>query len=134
MFIFDETATTCPVSTKLDKARYANKEKRISPETVTKLQLKWKFYAGGDISVTPAIFIDTIYFPTWNGNLYAVKSSDGSLVWKKNLQKVTGFNNTGFVLIVNSTSTIAGDLLLFGLLQLLLRSNDPTATLCDRPS
>ncbi|KAK1563208.1 hypothetical protein Q3G72_024064 [Acer saccharum] len=100
--------------------RYANKEKKISPETVSKLHLKWKFYAGGDISVTPAIFNDTIYFPSWNGNLYAVKASDGSLVWKKNLQKLTGFNNTGFILNVNSTvsrstPTIAGDLLLVGL-------------------
>ncbi|KAK1563712.1 hypothetical protein Q3G72_031618 [Acer saccharum] len=100
--------------------RYANKEKKISPETVSKLHLKWKFYTGGDISVTPAIFNDTIYFPSWNGNIYAVKASDGSLVWKKNLQKLTGFNNTGFVLNVNSTvsrstPTIAGDLLLVGL-------------------
>ncbi|KAI9153649.1 hypothetical protein LWI28_014480 [Acer negundo] len=104
----------------LNNRRYANKEKKISPETVSKLHLKWKFYAGGDISVTPAIFNDTIYFPSWNGNLYAVKASDGSLVWKKNLQKLTGFNNTGFVLNVNSTvsrstPTIAGDLLLVGL-------------------
>ncbi|KAH7554055.1 hypothetical protein JRO89_XS12G0102900 [Xanthoceras sorbifolium] len=100
--------------------RYANKEKKISPETVSKLHLRWKFYAGGDISVTPAIFNGTVYFPSWNGNLYAVKASDGSLVWKKNLQKLTGFNNTGFVLNVNSTvsrstPTIAGDLLLVGL-------------------
>ncbi|KAK1561943.1 hypothetical protein Q3G72_003545 [Acer saccharum] len=96
------------------------KRKKISPETVAKHQLKWKFYAGGDISVTPAIFNDTIYFPSLNGNLYAVKASDGSLVWKKNMQKLTGFNNTGFVLNVNSTvsrltPTIAGDLLLVGL-------------------
>ncbi|KAK1562914.1 hypothetical protein Q3G72_018983 [Acer saccharum] len=96
------------------------KRKKISPETVAKHQLNWKFYAGGDISVTPAIFNDAIYFPSWNGNLYAVKASDGSLVWKKNMQKLTGFNNTGFVLNVNSTvsrltPTIAGDLLLVGL-------------------
>ncbi|KAK1571056.1 hypothetical protein Q3G72_011254 [Acer saccharum] len=59
--------------------RYTNKEKKISPETetVSKLHLKWKFYARGDISVTPAIVNDTIYFPSWNGNLYAVKASDG---------------------------------------------------------
>ncbi|KAF5749011.1 hypothetical protein HS088_TW04G00972 [Tripterygium wilfordii] len=100
--------------------RYANKETIISPETVSKLRLKWKYYAGSDVSVTPAIADGTVYFPSWNGYLYAVKASDGSLVWKKNLQNLTGFNNTGFVLNVNSTVSrttpaIAGDLLIFGL-------------------
>ncbi|KAF3444176.1 hypothetical protein FNV43_RR13866 [Rhamnella rubrinervis] len=100
--------------------RYANKEVKISPETVSNLSLKWKFYAGGDVSVTPAISDGTLYFPSWNGNIYAVKASDGSLVWKKNLQRLTGFNNTGFILNVNSTisratPTIAGDLLVVGI-------------------
>ncbi|KAH9740015.1 hypothetical protein KPL71_019323 [Citrus sinensis] len=74
--------------------RYANKEeKKISPATVSKLNLKWKFYAGSDISVTPAIFNNTLYFPSWNGYLYAVKAADGSLIWKQNLQNLTGISN-----------------------------------------
>lgn len=100
--------------------RYANREKKISPATVSNLSLKWKFYAGGDITVTSAIVDGTLYFPSWNGYLYAVKASDGSLVWKKNVQKLTGFNNTGFILNVNSTvtrstPTVAGDLLIVGI-------------------
>ena len=100
--------------------RYANKETKISPATVSSLRMKWEFYAGGDISVTPAIFYGTLYFPSWNGNIYAVKASDGSLVWKKNLQTLTGFNNTGFILNVNSTvsrstPTVAGKLLIIGI-------------------
>lgn len=100
--------------------RYANTEKKISPATVSNLQVKWKFSVGGDITVTPAISDGILYFPSWNGYLYAVKESDGSLVWKKNVQKLTGFNNTGFILNVNSTvtrstPTIAGDLLIVGI-------------------
>lgn len=100
--------------------RYANREKKISPKTVSNLHLKWKFYTGDDVSVTPAIFNDTIYFPSWNGYIYAVKAADGSLVWKKNLQKLTGFNNTSFIVNVNTTVSrttpaIAGDLLIFGI-------------------
>ncbi|KAK4834284.1 hypothetical protein QYF36_020252 [Acer negundo] len=94
--------------------RYAN-EKKISPKTMSKLHLKWKFYAGDDISVTPAIFNDTIYFPSWNGNLYAVKASDVSFVWKKNLQKLTGFVLNVNSTVSRSTPTIAGELLLVGL-------------------
>ncbi|OAY29858.2 polyvinylalcohol dehydrogenase [Manihot esculenta] len=98
--------------------RYADKETKISPQTVSKLKLKWEFYAGKDISATPAIFNGTLYFPSWNGYLYAVKASDGSLIWKKNLQKLTGLkgavsNNS---IVSRSTPTIADDdLLLVGI-------------------
>ena len=100
--------------------RYANKETKISPTTVSKLSLKWKFYAGKDITATPAIFNGTLYFPSWNGYIYAIKESDGSLVWEKNLQELTGLNATGFVPKVNwtvsrSTPTIADDLLIIGI-------------------
>ncbi|KAK3227586.1 hypothetical protein Dsin_007448 [Dipteronia sinensis] len=61
----------------------ASKETKINPKTVSKLSLKWEFYAGKDISAIPAIFNGTLYFPSWNGDNYAVKASDGSLVWKK---------------------------------------------------
>ncbi|KAL6143431.1 hypothetical protein ACLB2K_054126 [Fragaria x ananassa] len=103
--------------------RYAFKETKISPETVSKLRLKWKFYAGDHTTATPAIYDNSLYFPSWNGYIYAVRASDGSLIWKKNLLALTGLNTTGFVQAVNttisrSTPTIAGDrgdLLIFGL-------------------
>ena len=60
--------------------RYAYKESKISPKTAPNLRLKWKFYAGRDITATPAIYDGTLYFPSWNGNIYAVKEADGSLV------------------------------------------------------
>ncbi|PON35421.1 PQQ-dependent membrane bound dehydrogenase, glucose/quinate/shikimate-related [Parasponia andersonii] len=100
--------------------RYANKETKISPATASKLRLKWEFYAGKDITATPAIFNGTLYFPSWNGYLNAVKASDGSLIWKKSLEKLTGLNATGLVANVNwtvsrATPTIAGDLLIVGI-------------------
>ncbi|KAF3444767.1 hypothetical protein FNV43_RR14460 [Rhamnella rubrinervis] len=104
----------------LHNRRYADKETKISPESVSKLSLKWKFYAGKDITATPAIFDGNLYFPSWNGYVYALKALDGSLIWKKNLQELTGLNATGFVLGVNwtvsrSTPTVAGDLLIVGI-------------------
>ncbi|KAK9272819.1 hypothetical protein L1049_003197 [Liquidambar formosana] len=100
--------------------RYADKETKISPATASKLRLKWKFYAGKDITATPAIFNGTLYFPSWNGYIYAVKALDGSLVWKKNLQRLTGLNATGLVSNINwtvsrSTPTVADDLLIIGI-------------------
>ncbi|XP_021297783.1 uncharacterized protein LOC110426798 [Herrania umbratica] len=100
--------------------RYAEKETRISPETVSSLRLKWEFYAGKDITATPAIFNGILYFPSWNGNIYAVEASDGSLVWEKNLHELTGLTGTGFLINVNwtvarATPTIADDLLIIGI-------------------
>ncbi|XP_034706305.1 polyvinylalcohol dehydrogenase-like [Vitis riparia] len=100
--------------------RYASSETKISPETVSKLSLKWEFYAGQDITATPAIFNGTLYFPSWNGYLYAVKATDGSLVWKQNLQTLTGLNGTGLIVNVNwtvsrSTPTMADDMLIVGI-------------------
>ncbi|XP_042491022.1 polyvinylalcohol dehydrogenase-like [Macadamia integrifolia] len=100
--------------------RYAKDETKISPRTVSKLRLKWKFYAGKDITATPAIYDKTLYFPSWNGYIYAVKADDGSLVWEKNLEKLTGLKGTGLIYGVNvtvsrSTPTVAGDIIMFGI-------------------
>lgn len=87
----------------LTNRRFAYEEENISPVTVSQLQLKWKFVAGKDITATPAIFDGILYFPSWNGNLYAVDAESGSLVWKKNLGELTGLNATGFVVNVDSS-------------------------------
>lgn len=104
----------------LSNRRYASGETKISPSTASNLHLKWEFYAGRDISATPAIFEGKLYFPSWNGYLYAVRASDGMLLWKKNLQKLTGLEPTGLITNVNTTvaratPTLAGDLLIVGI-------------------
>ncbi|XP_019161587.1 PREDICTED: uncharacterized protein LOC109158176 [Ipomoea nil] len=100
--------------------RYACGENKISPSTVSKLKLKWEFYAGKDISATPAILKGVVYFPSWNGYLYAVNASDGSLLWERNLQKLTGLNatvRTGNVtaIVSRSTPSIVGETLIIGI-------------------
>jgi len=92
-------------------------EHKISVETVSNLSLKWKFNAGKDITATPAIFDGILYFPSWNGDIFAVRTQDGSLVWRQNLQNLTRLSATGFVAGVNwtvarATPTIAEDDLL----------------------
>ncbi|KAL5722665.1 hypothetical protein ACHQM5_006156 [Ranunculus cassubicifolius] len=100
--------------------RYAEDEVKISPKTVSNLKLKWKFFAGKDITATPAIFDGVLYFPSWNGYIYAVKAEDGSLLWGRNLSELTGLQATGLVPGVNytvsrATPTIAGNLLIVGI-------------------
>lgn len=84
--------------------------------------MKWEFNAGKDITATPAIFNGTLYFPSWNGFIFAVREIDGTLVWKKNLTKLTGLDSIGFIANVNwtvarATPTIAveEDLVIVGI-------------------
>ncbi|KAK4417683.1 hypothetical protein Salat_2181000 [Sesamum alatum] len=100
--------------------RYAEGETRISPSTASRLSLKWKFYAGNDITATPAIFGGILYFPSWNGYIYAVKAADGSLVWKQNLQALTGLNSTISItndttIVCRATPTVADDKLIIAI-------------------
>ncbi|KAL0450574.1 UNVERIFIED_CONTAM: hypothetical protein Slati_1613800 [Sesamum latifolium] len=86
--------------------RYAAAETKITPSTASNLHLKWEFRAGKDISATPAYAMALfINFPSWNGFIYAVKTADGSLVWRKNLQELTGLNPS--VPITNVTGTVS---------------------------
>ena len=54
-------------------------EHSISPTNVHKLKPKWVFTTGGDVSATPTVDGDAVYFPDWSGNLFAVKKDSGRL-------------------------------------------------------
>ncbi|KAH7447712.1 hypothetical protein KP509_01G118300 [Ceratopteris richardii] len=78
------------------------------------------FHRGLDITATPAISNGVIYFPCWNGNLYAITAKDGLLVWEQNLTQLLNIKTTGYINKVNvtvarATPSIAGDLLIVGL-------------------
>uniref|UniRef100_A0A803MEZ3 Pyrrolo-quinoline quinone repeat domain-containing protein n=1 Tax=Chenopodium quinoa TaxID=63459 RepID=A0A803MEZ3_CHEQI len=95
--------------------RYASKETKIGPKTVQNMKLKWIFEAQNDITATPAIYNGILYFPSWDGYIYAVKASSGSLVWKQFIQDLTGIPSTGLIVNVNvtvarATPTVAPDL------------------------
>ncbi|KAL6187665.1 hypothetical protein ACLB2K_039061 [Fragaria x ananassa] len=98
--------------------RYADGEVLINPRTVLNMRQKWSFFAGKDITATPAVADGRVYFPSWNGFLYAVNAFTGALIWKQNLSQLTGLNGTGVVVNVTvsrATPTIAGNLLIVGI-------------------
>jgi len=102
----------------IDNRRNAKGEILINPKTVQNLKLKCKFFAGKDISATPAVANGAVYFPSWNGYLYAVNAFNGDLIWKQNLSELTGLSGTGIdvdVCVSRSTSTIAGDRLIISI-------------------
>jgi polyvinyl alcohol dehydrogenase (cytochrome) len=65
-------------------------EHSISPTNVQNLITKWVFTTGGDVSATPTVADDAVYFPDWGGNLFAVKKNDGSLIWSHKVSEYDG--------------------------------------------
>src|SRR5215813_5644913 len=56
-------------------------EAKISASNVHKLQPKWAFMTGGDVTARAAVVNGVAYFPDWAGNLYAVNAISGNQIW-----------------------------------------------------
>jgi polyvinyl alcohol dehydrogenase (cytochrome) len=57
---------------------------------ISTLTTKWAFTTSGDVSATPAVDTDTVYFPDWGGNLYAVDKLTGALKWQTSISAASG--------------------------------------------
>jgi len=53
----------------------------ITPANVRKLQPKWTFTTGGDVSARAAVVDKVAYFPDWGGSVSAVNANNGKLIW-----------------------------------------------------
>ena len=65
-------------------------EHSISPANVKGLKPKWVFTTGGDVSATPTVAGDAVYFPDWAGNLFAVNKHSGGLMWSHKISDYDG--------------------------------------------
>src|SRR5258705_10271822 len=65
-------------------------EHSISPANVKELKPKWVFTTGGDVSATPTVDGDAVYFPDWGGNLFAVEKNSGRLIWSHKISDYDG--------------------------------------------
>src|SRR6185295_11412127 len=65
-------------------------EHSIGLANVKDLSPKWVFTTGGDVSATPTVGGDAVYFPDWGGNLFAVKKNSGQLIWSHKISEYNG--------------------------------------------
>jgi polyvinyl alcohol dehydrogenase (cytochrome) len=65
-------------------------EHSISPDNVKGLSPKWVFTTGGDVSATPTVDGDAVFFPDWGGNLFAVEKNSGRLIWSHKISDYDG--------------------------------------------
>jgi len=65
-------------------------EVRINPANVQSLTVKWVFTTGADVSATPTVAGDAVFFPDWAGNLFAVNKHTGQLIWSHQISDYDG--------------------------------------------
>jgi polyvinyl alcohol dehydrogenase (cytochrome) len=94
---------------------YQPAENKLSVQKVRNLDVKWA-NTGGDVSATPSVSDGMVYYPDFNGNLYAVDATTGAVVWQDTLGSFftpeDGLTGTVFS---RTTPTIDGNVLYVGL-------------------
>jgi polyvinyl alcohol dehydrogenase (cytochrome) len=88
-------------------------EHSISPANVKELKPKWVFTTGGDVSATPTVDGDAVYFPDWGGSLFAVKKNSGRLIWSHKISEYDGVDGAVSRVspAVDGNQVIIGDIL-----------------------
>lgn len=94
----------------LGNTRNAGDESKLGVKTAAQLATKWAYSASGDVTATPAVEGDYLYFPDAAGNLQKVNRKTGALVWKFPISKYTGLAGD----YARATPAIAGDALILG--------------------
>jgi polyvinyl alcohol dehydrogenase (cytochrome) len=97
----------------LSNTRSQPTERSISPANVKNLAPKWVFTTGGDVSATPTVDGDAVYFPDWGGNLFAVEKDSGRLIWSHKISDYDGVDGaiSRVSPAVHGKQVILGDIL-----------------------
>ena len=94
----------------LNNTRNAASENKITPQNAGNLQVKWVFETSGDISATPTVDEDAVYFPDWGGNLYKLNAATGKAVWSHPISYYTGVAGD----FARASPAIAGNKIIIG--------------------
>lgn len=93
-----------------NNTRNAATESKISVSNVSQLAVKWAFTTAGDVTATPAVDGNAVYFPDWGGFIYKVDSKTGEMIWNRQIIEFTGQNFN----ISRVTPLIEGNQVIFG--------------------
>jgi polyvinyl alcohol dehydrogenase (cytochrome) len=85
-------------------------EHSLTPEKVSRLELKWIFTTGGDVSATPTVDSGSVYVPDWAGNLFKINRRSGEKLWSHKISEYTGISGS----LSRNSPAIVGNLLIFG--------------------
>jgi polyvinyl alcohol dehydrogenase (cytochrome) len=116
-----ETATWPVWGANLHNTHYARLEKTVGRKNVGRLELKWVFRTGGNVSAFPTTTDELLYFPDWGrqigllnvpGKMYALDRETGEEVWSRFITEYNGgvLGNS----ISRSSPAIYRDSIVFG--------------------
>ncbi|CUR55786.1 putative Pyrrolo-quinoline quinone repeat-containing protein [metagenome] len=118
------TATWPTGGQNLDNSRSQPMENTIGSANVANLAPKSGFATagafstgGGDVSATPAVDVNRVYFPASNGKLFAVNRSNGSVAWSLDIADLTGIKPSNGATgsdYARATPALAGQVLIIG--------------------
>jgi polyvinyl alcohol dehydrogenase (cytochrome) len=74
----------------LSNSRNQPAEHLIDAGNVKALSPQWTFTTGADVSATPTVDGNAVYFPDWAGNLFAVEKKSGRLIWSHKIAEYNG--------------------------------------------
>ena len=74
----------------LSNTRGQGTESQIGISNVGQLATRWVFETGADVSATPTVAGNAVYFPDWAGNLFAVNAHTGQLLWSRQISDYNG--------------------------------------------
>jgi glucose dehydrogenase len=75
----------------LQNSRFQAAETSIGAGNAQTLAEHWRFTTGGDVSATPTVDGNLLFFPDSAGNLFAVDRATGLQVWRSSIAAATGF-------------------------------------------
>jgi polyvinyl alcohol dehydrogenase (cytochrome) len=94
----------------LKNSRHQASEETLSPKNVGQLKLLWSVATAGDVTASPAVDDEHVYFPDSAGYLYKVRRDTGSVVWVRAIADYTGIPGD----FARATPAIHGNLLILG--------------------
>ncbi|MGE5272905.1 MAG: PQQ-binding-like beta-propeller repeat protein [Verrucomicrobiota bacterium] len=90
--------------------RYNGDESRLSASNVSQLAPRWTFTTHGDVSATPAVVGNAVYFPDWGGYFYKVDASTGDAIWSHQVSEYDGISGA----VSRTSPAVAGDTVYIG--------------------
>ena len=76
-------------------SRSAPSSDPITPQTASRLEVKWAYDAAGDISATPAVAGGQVYVGDWGGMLERLDALTGRVVWSRSVADILGLSADG---------------------------------------
>jgi polyvinyl alcohol dehydrogenase (cytochrome) len=92
----------------LTRSRFNPAERRIGPNSVGRLAVRWFFQTAAPVSASPSVVGGTVYVGSWNGNMYALAAATGQPRWTFDIADRHPEDRSGFPGIQSSAAVSHG--------------------------